>query len=173
MEKGSNPMREIIIEKVTLNIGVGQGGEQLENAKTLLKRLTGETPTETLAKVRNPVFHIKKGDPIGVKVTLRKEKAIEFLKKALKVKEFKLSEKNFDKFGNFAFGVEEYIHFPGAKYDPKIGIIGFDVCVSLKRKGGWRTKYKKINNSKIPKDHRITKEEGIEFAKKVLNVEVK
>ncbi|MEM4137635.1 MAG: 50S ribosomal protein L5 [Candidatus Anstonellaceae archaeon] len=172
MDKTQNPMRQIVIEKVTLNIGVGQAGVELENAKLLLSRLTSRKPVETLAKVRNPVFHIKKGDPIGTKVTLRNQEAVEFLKKALKVKEFKLSKKNFDKFGNFSFGIPEYIHFPGIKYDPKIGIIGFDVCVSLKRKGGWRTKNKKIKKSKISKKHLITKEEGIEFVKKNFGVEI-
>jgi len=171
MEK-ENPMREIIVEKVTLNIGVGQGGIELENAKTLLQRLTSRKPTETAARVRNPVFHIKKGDRIGAKVTLRNTQAIEFLKKAFKAKENKLSSKNFDKFGNFSFGISEYINFPGIKYDPKIGVIGFDVCVSLKRKSGWRTKLKKIQKSKISKKHYITKEEGIEFVKKTFGIEI-
>ena len=66
-----NPMRTVRVEKVTLNIGVGVGGEPLERAKLLLNRITGATPVVTLAKVRNPTFRIKKGDPIGVKVTLR------------------------------------------------------------------------------------------------------
>ncbi|MFN3910190.1 MAG: 50S ribosomal protein L5 [Candidatus Anstonellaceae archaeon] len=173
METNFNPMREIMIEKINLNIGVGHAGSELENAKVLLERLTLQKPTETLAKVRNPVFHIKKGDRIGVKVTLRDQAAIDFLKKALKAKEYRLSEKNFDRFGNFSFGIPEYIHFPGAKYDPKIGIIGFDVCVSLKRKGGWRIKERKIKKSKIPQKHRISKEEGIEFVKKMFGVEIR
>jgi large subunit ribosomal protein L5 len=167
-----NPMRQIAIEKVTLNIGVGKSGAELENAKTLLERLSSRKAVETLAKTRNPVFHIKKGDPIGAKTTLRGSAAAEFVKKALHPKDNKLSPRNFDKFGNFSFGVAEYIEFPGAKYDPKIGIIGFDVCVTLKRKGGWRASKRRHARAEIGASHRITKEEGIAFAHNVLGVEI-
>ncbi|MCX8197157.1 MAG: 50S ribosomal protein L5 [Candidatus Micrarchaeota archaeon] len=166
-----NQMKEILIDKVTLNIGVGKGGQELENAKILLERLTGAKAVPTKAKVRNPVFRIKKGDPIGTKTTLRGQKAIEFLKKALKAKSFTLSSRCFDKEGNFSFGIAEYIDFPGAKYDPQIGILGFDVCVTLRRKG-FRVAKRKRASSKIGKAHRITKQEGIEFAKKMLGVTV-
>ena len=86
-------MKEILIEKVTLNIGAGEGGQKLENAKTLLERISGRTAIKTLSKIRNPVFHIKKGDPIGVKVTLRGELASEVLKKCLKANENKIRKK--------------------------------------------------------------------------------
>ncbi|PIT84394.1 50S ribosomal protein L5 [Candidatus Micrarchaeota archaeon CG10_big_fil_rev_8_21_14_0_10_45_29] len=171
-KKSKNVMLEVAIEKVTLNIGVGQAGAELENAKTLLERLSGCKSVETLAKVRNPVFHIKKGDPIGAKTTLRGQAALEFVKKALKPKDFTLSKRNFDSLGNFSFGVPEYIEFPGAKYDPKIGIIGFDVCVSLKRKGGWRIARKRIRKAKIPNSHRISRDEGIAFAQNALGVKI-
>jgi len=163
-----NPMKEAVIDKVTLNIGVGHAGVELENAKVLLERLSGSKAIETLAKVRNPVFHIKKGDPIGAKTTLRGSSAIEFVKKALKAKDFKLSKKSFDPYGNFSFGVAEYIEFPGAKYDPKIGMIGFDVCISLKRRGGWRVLRRRHAKSEISKSHRLTKEDGMGFATKNL-----
>lgn len=167
-----NPMREIVVDKVTLNIGAGQAGQELENAKILLERLSGKKAIETLARIRNPVFHIKKGDPIGAKTTLRGEDAIEFVKKALKTKDYKLSARNFDKLGNFSFGVKEYIEFPGAKYDPKIGIIGFDVCITLKRKGGWRVARRKRAKSKISLTHRLCKDDGINFAQKILGAKV-
>ena len=130
-----NKMKEIVIDKVTLNIGVGKAGQELENAKTLLQRLSGAKAVPTHAKSRNPVFHIRKGDIIGTKATLRRAPAFEFLKKALKVKTFTLPARSFDKEGNFSFGVPEYIEFPGAKYDPQIGMMGFDVCVTLRRRG--------------------------------------
>jgi large subunit ribosomal protein L5 len=172
MAEENNPMRAVKVDKVTLNIGVGGAGEELENAKTLLGRLTGKKAVQTLARVRNPVFKIKKGDPIGAKVTLRGNDALAFLKRALHVKENRLSERNFDREGNFSFGVPEYIELPDAKYDPKIGIIGFDVCVTLKRKGGWRCARRRRGGGQIGAGHRLNREECVEFARSTLGVEV-
>lgn len=166
-----NPMRKIFIEKVTLNIGVGQAGIALENAKSLLEKITGKKPVETIAKVRNPVFKIKKGDPIGAKVTLRKKDAVEILKKSLKAKKNKLNRKMFDKFGNLSFGVSEYIDYPGIKYDPKLGMIGFDVCVTLSRPGK-RVQLRKRKRSKIGNSHKISPEEAIEFMQKEFGIEI-
>jgi len=167
-----NPMRDVVIDKVTLNIGVGHAGDELENAKTLLERLSGSKAIETLAKVRNPVFHIKKGDPIGAKTTLRGPGSVEFVKKALKARDSMLSKKNFDVYGNFSFGVAEYIEFPGAKYDPKIGMIGFDVCVTMKRKAGWRVSRRRHAKSTISKSHRLSREDGIVFAREKLGAKI-
>jgi len=164
-------MQEIIIDKVTVNIGVGAPGERLEFAKDLLKRLTGRTPIETLAKRREPVFKLRKGLPIGTKVTLRKAAAKEFLEKALTARRRMLSSGNFDKTGNFAFGVAEYIDFPGAKYDPAIGMFGFDVAVTLIRRG-FRVANRKIMKAKIGRKHRVSRDEAIEFAKSALNAKV-
>lgn len=169
--RDQNPMRKIFIEKVTLNIGVGQGGLALENAKTLLERITNKKPVETLAKVRNPVFKIKKGDPIGVKVTLRKNEAVEILRKALQARKNKLNRKMFDRFGNFSFGISEYIDFPGIKYDPQLGMMGFDVCVTLSRYGR-RVQLRKRRKGKIGKSHKITPEEAMEFVKDTFGVEI-
>jgi large subunit ribosomal protein L5 len=164
-----NPMREVLLEKVTANIGVGSGGQPLENAKTLLNRLTGKTPVPTTAHVRNPVFKIKKGEAIGAKVTLRGKQALEFLQRALDSVDFKINERSFDGRGNFSFGIREYIDFPGMKYDPKLGIIGFDVCVTLSRRGA-RVSRRKRGRSRIAKSHLISKEDGIAFAKEKLKV---
>lgn len=172
MENNTNPMRAVVIDKVTLNIGVGKAGEELENAKRLLERLTGKKAVQTLARVRNPVFHIKKGDPIGTKITLRGGDALTFLKRALIVKENRLPIRNFDKEGNFSFGVPEYIELPDAKYDPKIGIIGFDVCVTLKRKGGYRTARRRVGSAQVGHKHRLTREDGAAFARDSLGVTV-
>ena len=159
-----NAMKEVVIDKVTLNIGVGKAGQELENAKSLLERLSGAKAVPTHAKVRNPVFRIKKGDIIGTKATLRGPSAAEFVKKALKVKAFSLPSRSFDKEGNFSFGVPEYIEFPGAKYDPQIGMMGFDVCITLRRRG-YRVVRRRRGKSHIGKSHRLTKEDGMEFAK--------
>lgn len=159
---GDNKMMEIGVEKVTLNIGAGEAGEKLENAKTLLERVSNRTPVLTTAKIRNPVFKIKKGDVIGTKVTLRGKEALAVLQGAFKAAENRISRRSFDRNGNFSFGVKEYIDFPGVKYDPKIGIIGFDVCVTLKR-GGLRTVKRKRARARIGKKHRISQDEGVRF----------
>ncbi|MCX6771610.1 MAG: 50S ribosomal protein L5 [Candidatus Micrarchaeota archaeon] len=166
-----NKMKEIVIDKVTLNIGVGKAGQELENAKTLLQRLSGAKAVPTHAKSRNPVFRIKKGDIIGTKATLRRAMAFEFLKKALKVKTFTLPSRSFDKEGNFSFGVPEYIEFPGAKYDPQIGMMGFDVCVTLRRRG-FRVARRRHAKGRLGGSHRLTQEDGIAFAKEALSISV-
>jgi len=169
--KGANPMREIKIAKVTVNIGVGAPGERLDNAQKLLQDITGIKPLVTKARVRNPVFKLRKGLPIGAKATLRKETAKAFLKKALTAVKNMLSSENFDNRGNFAFGVREYIDFPGVKYNPEIGMFGFDVCVTLERPG-YRVKKRKIATSGIGKKHWITRDEAIGFVSGAFGVNV-
>lgn len=166
-----NKMKEILLEKVTVNIGVGSPGDKLDNARGLVEKLTGRTAILTAAKDRNPVFKLRAGLEIGTKVTLRGNNAMTFLEKALIAKRKKLNAKSFDRNGNFSFGVPEYIDFPGAKYDPKLGMIGFDVCVTLKRRGK-RVETRKNLSTRIGKHHRITKEEAMDFAAKKLNVQV-
>ncbi len=168
---GENKMREILIDKVTINIGVGSPGEALDNAEELLKRLTDKKPVKTTAKRRNPTWGLRKGLPIGVKVTLRGKEAKEFLERAFKAVRGKIKERNFDPRGNFAFGIKSYIDLPDAKYDPNIGMYGMDVTVTLKRRG-YRVSKRKIAKAKIGKKHRIKKEEAVEFVKNNFKVEV-
>lgn len=158
------------IEKVTLNIGVGGAGERIEKAKKLLERITQQKPVETKSNKRIPSWNIRPGLTIGVKVTLRSKKAEEVLKKCLEVVDNKISEKSFDKSGNFSFGVPEYIDVPGMKYDPDIGLFGFDVCVTLAEKGR-RTKKRKVGFKKVPLSGRVTKEKAAEFLKEKFGVE--
>lgn len=167
----TNPMREIMVEKVTVNIGVGSPGEKLDGCKAFMERLTGVTFIETKAKKRNPVFKLRPGMAIGLKATLREEKAADFLKRALDSRKRKISPRSFAKDGNFSFGVKEYIDFPGAKYDPKVGVFGFDVCVTLKRRGR-RISDRMRKTSKIGKTHFITKEEAMDFAVNNLNIKL-
>ena len=164
-------MREILLDKVTLNMGVGASTERLENAKTLLQRITGKKPVQTLARTRNPTFKIRKGEPIGMKVTLRGKQAEEILGKALQSRESKVLERSFDKGGTFSVGVKEYIDFPGMKYDPKIGMMGFDVCVTFKRRG-IRIARRKIGTARLPKKQRVTREEAKEFILKTFKVQM-
>lgn len=157
-------MREIFIEKITVNIGVGEPGETLDHARELLGRLAGgRTTVETRAKRREPAFKLRKDLPIGTKVTLRGDEAKAFLEKALLAKRKTLKTTNFDRQGNFSFGVHEYIDFPGVKYDPSMPMFGFDVCVSLTRKGR-RVTLRKLRPGRIGKGHRISKEEAMEYA---------
>jgi len=171
-DTSANPMRGVRVQKVTLNIGVGEAGQSLENAKKLLTMVTEEKPIVTTAKVRNPVFKIKKGDPIGVKVTLRGEKAVDVLRKSFKAAENKILEYSFDRSGCFSFGVKEYIDYPGIKYDPKIGIIGFDVCVTLARPGTRVKRRRRAKARRISGKHVITPDESREFVKKEFGVAV-
>ncbi|MBU3905331.1 MAG: 50S ribosomal protein L5 [Nanoarchaeota archaeon] len=162
-----NKMREIKVEKVTINIGTGEPGAKLDKAIKLLSQITGKKPVSTFTKGRT-TFGSPKGKIIGCKVTLRNEDAMKFLKDALSVIETKLSKKCFDKQGNFSFGVKEHIDLPGLKYNPDIGIYGMDVCVTLERRG-FRVKRKK-NPAKIGANHLITAQDASGFAVKELGV---
>lgn len=166
-----NGMQNIRVSKVTVNIGVGQTGEELKKAEEILKKITDSKPVQTKSKVKNPTWGIREGLPIGVKVTLRGKKAKSFLEKAFAAKDKKISKKSFDVFGNFGFGVKEYIDLPGTKYDPKLGIKGFDVLVSLE-KPGYRIKRRKNKKKRIAKNHLVKKQEAVLFIEKEFGVEV-
>jgi large subunit ribosomal protein L5 len=168
----SEKMRGIRVDKVTVNIGVGEPGERLDSAKDLLSRLANDRkPVETHAKKRQPAFKLRKGLAIGTKLTLRGKDASDFLEKALTAKRKALSEGNFDRQGNLSFGVHEYIDFPGAKYDPSIEMFGFDVCVSLVRPGR-RVSLRKLRSAKVGKRQKVSREEAIEFVKDTFGVKV-
>ncbi|MBS3062090.1 MAG: 50S ribosomal protein L5 [Candidatus Diapherotrites archaeon] len=166
-----NKMREIRVAKVTVNMGVGQPGEGLKNAQTILEMITGTKSVQTQAKVRLPTWNIRPGLPIGAKTTLRKQKAQDFLKRAFLAKSNTLKKKNFDKMGNFGFGIREHIDLQGIKYDPKMGIRGFDVLVSLERPG-YRVSKRKLGKGTIGRTHVITRDEGIAFVEKKFGVKV-
>lgn len=164
-----NALQQVVLEKLTLNIGVGEGGEKLQNAKSLLQKITGETPVITKARVRNPTFKIKQGDAIGVKVTVRGKPAAELLKRALDAVEFVVPARSFDNDGNVSFGVREYIDFPGVQYDPKIGMLGFDVCVTLK-KPGKRVALRRLRKSGIGRKQRVSRPEAQGFMEEKFGV---
>jgi large subunit ribosomal protein L5 len=169
--KQENAMRNIRVGKVVVNIGVGKSGEPIERAGKVLEEITGQKPSNRIAKDTIRDFGIHKGEPIAVMVTLRREKALEVLKTLLAAKNNQIKASSFDNFGNVSFGIREHIDIPGVRYKPEIGIFGMDVSIALERPG-----YRVSRRSKIPsrigKKHRITKEEAIAFFKDKLQVEV-
>jgi large subunit ribosomal protein L5 len=166
-----HPMLRPRIEKVVVNLNVGKSGEPLEKANTVLKEITGQTPMKRKAKKTIRDFGIREGESIAVVVTLRKQKAIDFLKKVLPVVDNKVSKSSFDVRGNFAFGLKEHIEIPGVKYDPEIGIFGMDVCVSVNRPGQ-RVKIRRKQKQSVGTKHLLTPEESIAFVKQTLGVEI-
>jgi large subunit ribosomal protein L5 len=162
-------MQEIRIEKVTLNVGCAGDLQKIERAKKLLERLTGQKPVITKSRKRS-TFGIAKGKPVGVKVTLRKEKALNFLRLVLQaVGKLKVSQ--FDENGNLNIGIKEYIDLPGVKYSHEIGMLGFDVAVTLERPG-FRIKRRKRMRRKIPSKVKIKKDEAIKWFKEKFGVSI-
>ena len=104
-------------------------------------------------------------------VTLRKQKAIDFLKKVLPVIDNKIAKSSFDENGNFSFGIKEHIEIAGVKYDPDVGIFGMDVCVSVNRPGQ-RIKIRRKQTQHVGKKHMLTPEESIAFIRQTLGVEI-
>ena len=168
MSDKPNPMRDINVYKVVVNIGVGEAGERLVKAEKVLQMLTGQKPVRTQSRMTNRDFNIRKHMPLGVKVTLRGEKAVDFVKRALWTKEYRIAEYSFDPEGNFSFGIKDHTSFEGVKYDPEIGVFGMDISVVLRR-SGYRISQRRMQNRKIPARHRISREEGIDFAQKEFN----
>jgi large subunit ribosomal protein L5 len=166
-----NPMLKPKIEKVTVNMAVGKSGETLEKAMKVLEQLTGQRPCKRKAKKTIRDFGIRKGEPIACLVTLRKERAKEFLEKAFQAVDNKVSRDRFDNQGNFSFGIKEHIEMPGTKYIPELGIHGFDVCVTLCRPG-YRVKKRRHAKSDIGSRHKLTPEEAMLFIKEEFGVEI-
>lgn len=159
------------IAKVTVNIGVGESGEKLKKAESVLAGVTKQKPMQTVSKTTNKDWGLRKFMPLGCKVTLRKKVAENFLRSALKIRENKISEYSFDDQGNFSFGVPDHTLFEGQKYDPSIGIFGMDICVTVENPG-YRIKHRQIDRRKIPQRHQLTKEATMKFITESFNVEV-
>lgn len=166
-----NPMKEIRIGKVTLNMGTGGPGERLEKGLKLLNKVSGMKAVTTTTKMRIPQWDIRPGLQIGCKVTIRGKKADELLVRLIKANPENIKASKFDKFGNFSFGVTEYIDVPGLTYDASIGIIGFNVAVTLERPG-FRIKRRSIKKRNIPPKHQISKDEAVKFIKEKYSIEV-
>ena len=166
-----NKMQTVRIEKVTLNIGAGKDQARLGKAIKLLKHITGIEPVKTVASKRIPSWGLRPGLPIGCKLTLRKGTE-PLIKQCLAAKENVLSLRNFDNSGNISFGIHEYIDVPGIKYDPDIGIIGFQLSITLERPG-YRVKRRRIQKAIIGKHHQITQQDAVSFMKQQFQIKLK
>ena len=159
------------VTKVVLNIGAGESGDILTKAETVLKHLTNRKPVRTKSRSTIPTFGIRKSQDLGCKVTLRRNDADDFLRRALEITENVISEKNFDNNGNFSFGIKEHIDLKGVQYDPNIGIFGMDVCVTVE-KPGYRVARRRVHKAKMGKKHRLTKAESMKFIKEKYGVTI-
>jgi large subunit ribosomal protein L5 len=169
--EASNPMQVPRIAKVTVNIGVGEGGEKLQKAEKVLAKLTGHKPVRTIGRETNRELGVKPGDPLGCKVTLRGADAESFVKRALYTRKNKVYEYSFDNQGNLQFGVTDYTNFEGERYDPDIGVFGMDVCITLE-KPGHRIKRRRNLARSVPAPHRVSRDEAKAFLVPRFNIEV-
>merc|ERR1719424_918173 len=121
LEKASDVMKNIKIDKLVINICVGESGDRLTRAARVLTELTeGQEPVFGVARLTVRTFSIRRNEKISCSVTVRGEKAKRILDKGLAVKEYELLQRNFSQTGNFGFGVDEHIDL-GIKYDPAVG----------------------------------------------------
>ena len=131
------------IEKITLNMGVGEAltdKKLLDNAVADLTAISGQKPLITKARKSVAVFKIRQGYPIGCKVTLRGERMWEFFERLItiavpRIRDFRgLSAKSFDGRGNYSMGVREQIIFPEIDYDKVDRVRGLDITITTTAK---------------------------------------
>jgi large subunit ribosomal protein L5 len=133
-----NPMEVPTIEKIVINMGVGEAvndTKRVTAAAAELALIAGQKPVVTRARKAISTFKLRENMPIGAKVTLRKTRMYEFLDRLItialpRVRDFRgLNPKSFDGRGNFALGIKEHIVFPEINYDKVESIVGMDVIV--------------------------------------------
>ena len=166
-----SPMKKISLEKVVLNMGVGKSGDVIEIASRALEQISGKKPAPRNAKETQRDWGVRKGEPIGVAVTIRGDDAKALLKRLLEAKGNTVNGRSFDNFGNYSFGIREHIDIPGVKYEPSIGILGLGISVTLTRPGyGIRRRSK--HKASVGKSHIITSQEAKDYLAKEFGVTV-
>ena len=134
-----NSMEVPKIEKITLNMGVGDAvndKKKVDVAASEMELIAGQKPVITRAKKSIAGFKLREGMPIGCKVTLRRERMFEFLDRLItiampRIRDFRgVSAKSFDGRGNYAMGLKEQIIFPEINYDRISEVRGMDVIVT-------------------------------------------
>jgi large subunit ribosomal protein L5 len=133
-----NPMQVPALEKIVLNMGVGettQDTKKINSAFSAMQDITGQKPVITYARTSIAGFKVREEMPLGVKVTLRGAHMFEFVDRLInvalpRVRDFRgLNDKSFDGNGNFAMGLKEHIVFPEINYDKVDTIWGMDIIV--------------------------------------------
>jgi len=132
----SSSMQAPKLEKIVINMGVGEGAHDdkfIEAACADLEAITGQHPVVTKAKKSIAGFKIREGNPIGVKVTLRGDNMYNFLQKLIsvalpRVRDFRgISNRAFDGKGNYTLGIKEQLIFPEIEYDKVVKVRGMDI----------------------------------------------
>ena len=138
-----NHMEVPKIEKITINMGVGEGSQDKKKVTTAAEEMaliSGQKPVVTRAKKSIAQFKLREGMPIGCKVTLRRERMYEFLDRLItiampRIRDFRgLNPKSFDGRGNYAMGLKEQIIFPEISYDQIEKVRGMDIIVTTTAK---------------------------------------
>ncbi|MEZ5654728.1 MAG: 50S ribosomal protein L5 [Sphingobium sp.] len=139
----ANVMQVPKIEKITLNMGVGeatQDKKKVTSAAEEMQLIAGQKPVITRAKKSIAQFKLREGMPIGAKVTLRRERMYEFLDRMVtiampRIRDFRgLNPKSFDGRGNYAFGIKEQLIFPEISYDRIDKVRGMDIIITTTAK---------------------------------------
>merc|ERR1711967_102597 len=164
-----NVMRKVKIDKLVINIAVGESGDRLTKAVRVLQQLSDQTPVENTARYTVRTFGIRRNEKIACHVTVRGEKATDLIERGLKITDYEISAKHFSETGNFGFGINEHIDL-GLKYDPATGIYGMDFYCVLKRAGFCVSKQKR---GRIGLSHRVTKEDAMEWVRQTFNAEIR
>jgi large subunit ribosomal protein L5 len=136
--KYSNPLQVPALEKVSINMGIGEAvndRKKVENAASELAMIAGQKPVVTHARKSIATYKLRENQAIGCKVTLRKARMYEFVDRLInvalpRVRDFRgLNPKSFDGMGNYTFGIKEHIVFPEIDYDKVTDIWGMDITV--------------------------------------------
>ena len=137
--KYKNPHQVPKLVKIHINSGLGLNGQNrvfIQKATDEIRAITGQHPILTMAKQSVAGFKVREGMPLGLSVTLRREKMYAFLERFIKVvlpriRDFRgLNPNNFDKYGNYNMGISEQLVFPEINYDNIDKIRGMDICIN-------------------------------------------